>query len=265
MQPDVMSSNVVKVNGVEDAINASKPTVINININHQSNLSTLLVAAKSAFSRPSPASSEEGVKNVTPPQRGEQKVIGAVQIMIGLLCIAVAVIFCFVRNSLIFDLGSGFWTGIPFIVVGAVCIIGEKRATTCWRVSAWLLNWVSLAVAIAGIVIIVQDLIWRPWYLWSPDYLCNPRIDSRNWGQGDCKYEFYKLMNVFNGMRIMLLVATCLAMCAALYALGYGCKTLCCDIASEQEDEELPVATDQEPLLTSQPFPEKKPLNVETV
>lgn len=272
-----MSSNIIRINGVEVASEPSTPTVINIHINQPSGFASLVESAKKAWKEKSPSAQDAG-KAPASSVRGEEKVLGAVQIMIGLLCISIAVMICFVQEGIIFFTGSGFWTGVPFILAGAVSIIAEKRGSVCWRSSALLMNLASLAVAIAGIVMVVQDFTWYPWYRWSPYYLCgregdgyyagsyHPTQGPTDWRKEECMTVLYKLMYVFNGMRIMLLVATSLALCIALWALGYGCKNLCCIMASQQEEDVVVVGNDKEPLLASHPpqSPEKLP-KVETV
>ncbi|KAJ1168634.1 hypothetical protein NDU88_000552 [Pleurodeles waltl] len=272
-----MSSSILRVNGVKVTSEASKPTVINININQPSAVASILESAKTAWKGWKSIPQDAGKAPAT-SVRGEQKVLGAVQIMSGLVCISVAVMFCLVQESAMFYTGSGFWTGVPFILAGAVSIIAEKRASPCWLYAAWLMNLASLAVAIAGILIVANDFMPFPWHQWSPFYFCNRESNvysgyyaptrpwSRDWRTEQCMDVFYKFMYVLTGMSVMLLVATSLALCIALWSLGYSCKTLCYKLASQQEEDVVADAYDKTQVLTSQSLqsPEKLP-KVETV
>ncbi|XP_069089110.1 transmembrane protein 176B-like isoform X1 [Pleurodeles waltl] len=275
LQVGTMSSNIIRVNGVEVASEASKPTVINININQPSGVTSMLESAKTAWNGQK-ILSENASKTPATRIRGEQKVLGAVQIMSGLVCISLAVMFCLIQEGILFYTGSGFWTGIPFILAGAVSIIAEKRAGPCWLYVAWLMNLASLAVAIAGIVIIANDFIRFPWYRWSAFYFCKRESNvysddyaptgpqSRDWQMEQCMDMFSNFMYVLSGMKVMLLVATSLTICIALWSLGYGCKTLCCKLASQQEEDEVADGS-KEPLAASQPLSPEKLQKVETV
>ncbi|XP_078506832.1 transmembrane protein 176B-like isoform X2 [Lissotriton helveticus] len=259
-----MSSNIACVNGVEVASDSCKPTVINININQPSGLATLLKAVKAAWQGQKTLSQDAG-KTPATSVRGEQKVLGAVQIMIGLLCVFSAVVSCFIQNGPVFYTGSGFWTGVPFILAGAVSIIAEKRGSPCWMSAAWLMNLASLAVAIAGIVMIANDFRSAR-YLWSPSYFCDGYDGSEDQTMDECAAAFSKLSSVLAGVRILLLVVTLLAICIALWSMSYGCKTHCCNLVSQQEEDVVTVGNDKEQLLASKPLqsPENHP-KVETV
>ncbi|XP_069485010.1 transmembrane protein 176B-like isoform X2 [Ambystoma mexicanum] len=253
-----MSSNIVKVNGVEVVTDLSKPTIININFNQPSAVHSLLDSAKSVWA-------SKG-KSSTVIIKGKQNVVGAMQIIIGLLCVSHAVILSFVREGGMYWAGSGFWTGFPFILTGAVAIHSERRASCFWRSSALLLHLVSLGVAIGGMVIISGDLNPYMWSYWGEGAdLCKPQRnyyyrqfyetttpEPYDWRVERCKASFNNLLNMFNGMKIVVLMYTSLALILSLYSLGYGIKTLFC--ASGPEEEEA-TSKDEEPLLTAQPPP----------
>ncbi|XP_030077916.1 uncharacterized protein LOC115482321 isoform X3 [Microcaecilia unicolor] len=70
--------------------------------------------------------------------RGEQTTCGAVQMVLGVLCIACGGSFAtasdsnYYRNSHLVRRDFAFWTGGVFLVSGVVSIINEKFPTRCW-------------------------------------------------------------------------------------------------------------------------------------
>ncbi|XP_069485006.1 transmembrane protein 176B-like isoform X2 [Ambystoma mexicanum] len=244
-QEVAMSSNIVRVNGVEMVSEASKPTVINININQPTSLSCPMGFGKNVL---------KGLKPSSVLFRGEQKVLGAVQIIIGLVCVSFAVMLCFVRVSLMYHISSCFWTGFPFIVTGIASILSESRASCFWHCVAFVLHLLSVSVAIAALCLISYDL--NPYYWsyisrWNPDEICNTQSsggyrgyyrgyyetttpEPYNWKVEECKNVLLRLLNMFLGMTIVFVVSNCLALCISLYSLGYRIKSLCCACVSEQ-------------------------------
>ncbi|XP_069089107.1 transmembrane protein 176B-like [Pleurodeles waltl] len=244
---DTMSSSVMKTNDIEVSSDASKPTVINVNINQPSGLASLLESVKVAMRRQPDA--KDGDKVSSSIFRGEQKVLGALQIIIGLVCLSFGVIAGFYEEGFMLRTGSGFWTGILFILSGCASIIGEKRASKPWIYIATLMNLLSLCAAIAGFGVSFFDLMWNPGWLTGFEYFCDPKVFYRygydritdslgsDWRVTMCNDALSKLMGLFNGMRIINLVAIVLALCITLYSVGYGIRTLFCAPTSQQDKE----------------------------
>ncbi|XP_078533920.1 transmembrane protein 176A-like isoform X2 [Lissotriton helveticus] len=273
---DGMYSAVLRVNGLEIASGIAQPTVITINLNQPSGLYSLVEMVKSQWKG----------KTASPAvPKGEQKVLGAVLIMIGLVCVSMGVLVCFpVRTSMYWS-GSCFWTGIPFIVTGAVAVLSERRPSCFSRTAAMFLHLVSFGVAIGGIVMVSGDLSpyeWSRRWSWDLDNLCKTRRDDGYYRRyyetttpepydprvEECKNVFYNLLAVLNGVKVVVLVFTCLALCISLYSLGSGIKRLCCTRALKKEvKEEHPApGPDSEPLLAAQPPAyEEKVSGVQTV
>ncbi|XP_078506843.1 transmembrane protein 176B-like [Lissotriton helveticus] len=244
---DATSSSFAKTNDIEVSRDASKPTIINVNINDPSCLASLLERVKTAMRRRPSAKDGDSVS------RGEQKVLGAVLIIIGAFCLAVGVIVCFYEEGFVFRTGSGFWTGILFMLSGAASIVGEKRAGKPWLCTATVMNLVSLCAAIAGFGVSVFDLGWNPGWETGSEYSCDPKVFFRylsRYGYEkvtldnelrviECNDSLTKLMDLFNGLRIINLVAIALAMCITLFSIGYGFRTLCCAPTSQQGKEAM--------------------------
>ncbi|XP_069089098.1 transmembrane protein 176B-like [Pleurodeles waltl] len=260
-----MSSSVIRVNGVEVDADTSKPAVINININQPSGLYSLVEMVKSQWK-----GQKTGQATSSVVSKGEQKVLGAVLIMLGLVCVSFGVLLCFLRETSMYWSGSCFWTGFPFIVTGAVAVLSERRPNCLWGTAAYLLHLASLGVAIGGLVMVSGDLSpykWSTGWPFEPNELCkSQRNDGYYRGYygtttpepydyrvQECTNALNRLLNMFNGVKVMVLVATCLALCISLYSLGSGIKRLCFTCAPNTEEEEPTPGQDREPLLAAKP------------
>ncbi|KAJ1168647.1 hypothetical protein NDU88_000565 [Pleurodeles waltl] len=264
-QVGAMSTSFVRVNGVGVATDSSKPTVLNINVNRPSGLSILLDIVKSQW------------KGCTTPSRtyiGEQKVLGAVMIMIGLVCVSIGVLISFLQIGNMYWSSCCYWTGVPFIVTGAVAVLSERRPNCLWCTAAFLLHLASLGVAIAGLVFVSGDLrpdSWMNRWPLDPEVLCKPPYyDYRRYGEFPapepddyraikCNAEVKKFLNILRGVQVIVLVSTCLALCISLYSLVSGIKGLCCTCARQQEEEEPTVGQGSEQLMVAEaaPYAEK--------
>ncbi|XP_078506859.1 uncharacterized protein LOC144767124 isoform X2 [Lissotriton helveticus] len=238
-----MSSSVVRVNGVAVATDASKPTVLNINVNQPSGLTVLRDIFKSQWKR--------GCTTTARTHIGEQKVLGAVLLMIGLVCVSMGVLISFLQVGRMYWSSSCYWTGVP-------CT------------AAFLLHLGSLGVAIAGLVFVSRDLRPDVWYhMWSlaPEYLCKSQLGSYE-GYSDapypdeyrvahCSNEVKRLLSTLRGVQWIVLVSTCLALCISLYSLVSGIKGLCCTCVHQQEEEETTMGQGSE-LLGKETAPKEE-------
>ncbi|XP_029430698.1 transmembrane protein 176B-like isoform X2 [Rhinatrema bivittatum] len=288
-----MSSSLVRVNDSEVATDARDRTVINITINQGSSLAYLMESVKSLGKSIGPLGSQVKPGNVALEKeqkrpgnvalKGEQKMLGAAQMVLGLVFFAFGIVFCTGPSYDLFWSGALFWTGTPFILSGAVSILSERRAARCWLLLAPWMNLVSFAVSIAGIVFIARDLgRWRSngefWYKETCEarrpsrrmYDPTPRYnygDDDEWRLSNCKQRLRELNNLAVGVDVILIIMMALVLCITFFSVVYGWKTLCCNNSSQQSDA-IKVNKDVEPFLspeTNPPPSKQKTENAETV
>ncbi|XP_030077859.1 transmembrane protein 176B isoform X2 [Microcaecilia unicolor] len=271
-----MSSNVVSVNGADVTTNASDRTVINITINQSSSLVYLMESLKSL-----------GVKTIPVPgitmSKGEQKTLGAVQIIVGCIFFAFGILVCFGPYNQLHWNGVLFWTGIPFILSGVVSVLTERRPTRCWLfLSPWT-NILSFGIAIVGIVCVASSLGWWRFDEWYYKNTCESsrsyrgyeptsrydywKADEDRWRVDDCKEQLRRLTNFGFGVNIILMILMVLELCITFFSVYYDWKILCCGKSSQQDDG-VQADENTDPLLAPEAHPppyEEKIRNVETV
>ncbi|XP_015276456.1 PREDICTED: membrane-spanning 4-domains subfamily A member 15-like [Gekko japonicus] len=135
-----MAASLVKVNGAEASVEGSGRTVVNVNICQESSLA-YLVKAVAAAGRKWPRQKAPAPKTPKPsapvpgraPCTGEQKVLGGVQILLGVMCLGLGGAI-FLLNDYLPVIGSGapFWMGSLFVVSGSFCVLSERRGGCCW-------------------------------------------------------------------------------------------------------------------------------------
>nr|XP_033776997.1 transmembrane protein 176B [Geotrypetes seraphini] len=269
------SSSVVRVNGTDVGTDAPDRTVINITINQGSSLACLMDSMKSLGQGIGSVGAKTPIPKIT-VSKGEQKTLGAVQIIAGVILVAFGIDLYFGPYSALTWNGVLFWTGVPFILSGVVSVLSERRPSCCWLfLSPWM-NLLSFAVSIAGIVFLANNLTW-----WFNSELCERRrsyysneptagyegYDPDSWKVDDCKNMMARSVNYGTGANIILLLLMILVLCITFFSVGYGWKVLCCG-KSSQQDESVEANENAEPLLASEAHPppyEEKIGNVETV
>lgn len=242
-----MPASLVKVNGTEVSVEGPDKTVVNINISQESSLS-YLVKAVAAAGRNVARLKAPASKTPEPsaPARvqctGEQKVLGAAQILLGLVCLGLGAVLC-LFHGYVRAIGSGapFWMGSLFVVSGALSVLSERRGGGCWVLLATIFN---LASVVAGCVALSQGVAdvnypssdWicsdyesRPWESRSWENTPSPRYNER---LERCK----NLMTIFNGVQILLLIFCVAAVAIALFCFGFGLRTLCCSLRASSQD-----------------------------
>ncbi|XP_075771751.1 transmembrane protein 176B-like [Pelodiscus sinensis] len=251
-----MPGTVLKVNGTEVSAEGSDQTVINISVTQESSLGSLLRALQQLRVQSGARASPGPAKRLTASCcRGEQKVLGACQILLGILCGAFGALLCFAPYTTEVWSGSPFWTGALLVLSGAVSIVSEMRGTCCWVWLASLLSLASTVAATVAVVIGVGNISWYSSSSYYLSYLCgspspSPSPSGRGWGSDDswrernCRDEVGKLAHLFAGVRLLLVVAMAAGLCIGLYSLLYSCWALCCRPQEPTEDGE-----NKEPLL----------------
>ncbi|XP_026580301.1 membrane-spanning 4-domains subfamily A member 15-like, partial [Pseudonaja textilis] len=96
--------------------------------------------------------------------KAEPKVLGAIQIMIGLIHIGFGAVSLCLFSSYYFTLsgigGYPFWGGIFFISSGSVCIAAANRPKYALVKSSVGLNITSAIMALTGIILYLCELIF---------------------------------------------------------------------------------------------------------
>ncbi|XP_069484984.1 transmembrane protein 176B-like isoform X2 [Ambystoma mexicanum] len=288
---NIMSSNVVRVNGVEVTSDSSKPTVININFNQPSPPSCFqdmlhyLGKAMKSLRDGVRSSMRTNVSSSLSFFAQAKCGLQVARIVIGLASISLGILLCLVHAGRIFEKGTGFWTGFPFLLSG-ILSIGREKSTSrrLWLWISRLMNLSSFAVAIAGIVVIADDLKWWSWgnYDWTTDNLCEPRRGYNGYNgwyrttppsyddfyrENHCKDVTGRLLSLFMGVRVLLLLVVISGLITTLCSVGCDLWVLFCTSKSGQEEEEASVDGLVEPLLPSllPPAYEEKQNHVQTV
>ncbi|KAM6465998.1 membrane-spanning 4-domains subfamily A member 15-like isoform 1-T6 [Liasis olivaceus] len=156
------------------------------------------------------------------PQRGalkkflnvEAKVLGAVQIMIGLIHIGFgAVSLCLAPSGYIILSAAGgypFWGGIFFISSGSLCVVAEKHQNRSLVRCSVRMNITSAIASLIGILLCILEL-----------------STGRSTSQYNHLYETKWAKNVGIGLSCVLLLFSLLEFCIAVSLAHFGCQAAC--------------------------------------
>ncbi|KAK9410253.1 membrane-spanning 4-domains subfamily A member 15-like [Crotalus adamanteus] len=156
----------------------------------------------------------------------ETKVLGAIQIMIGLIHIgfgaAAICLTLFPSYYLILSVIGGypFWGGIFFISSGSLCVAAVNRPNRGLVKSSVGLNITSAIMALTGIILYLCELIFnstnfRYIYLYNTEDL----------------NQITTIRNVSYGFSSLLLFFSLLEFCIAVSLAHFGCQATCCSDA----------------------------------
>ncbi|KAM6466004.1 membrane-spanning 4-domains subfamily A member 15-like isoform 1-T2 [Liasis olivaceus] len=142
----------------------------------------------------------------------EAKVLGAVQIMIGLIHIGFgAVSLCLAPSGyVILFVAHPFWGGIFFISSGSLCIAAEKRRNRSLVKCSIGMNITSAIMALISILLCISDLVIHG--ITSQYY----HLYETNW-----------VTNVGIGLSCVLLLFSLLEFCIAVSLAHFGCQAAC--------------------------------------
>ncbi|XP_048366476.1 transmembrane protein 176A-like [Sphaerodactylus townsendi] len=260
-----MATSLVKVNGTEVSVEDSGKTVVNINITQESWLSYLVGAVSEASQkwkagRKKWKEVESGKKEPAPetpkfppgsPAKakctGEQKVLGGVQILLGITCLGLGGLLC-VMSDYVPAIGSGapFWMGGLFVVSGSGSVLSERRRGCCWVLLAAFFNLTSVVAACVGLALGAADVRYLTYTPYWVDQLCErgdrdlswmaTQIPSHDWREDQCKYKMESMLKIVGGVQVLLLIFSVAALCVALFCFGYGLRRLCCRWRAASED-----------------------------
>ncbi|XP_003993535.4 membrane-spanning 4-domains subfamily A member 8 [Felis catus] len=154
-----------------------------------------------------------------PAQRAlkEGKVLGAIQILIGLIHVGLGSIMATVLSghytAISFYGGFPFWGGVWFIISGSLSVSAENQPKSSYLRNGSLgLNIVSAICSVVGITLFIMDMSLPPIYA---------RPDS---------YPYYDTWGVTPGVAIsgVLLIFCLLEFGIACASSHLGCQPVCC-------------------------------------
>lgn len=146
----------------------------------------------------------------------EGKVLGAIQILIGLIHIGLGSVMgthisrYYYYTAVSFYAGFPFWGGIWFILSGSLSVSAEKQPrSTCLLGGSLGLNIISAICSVTGIIVLIIDMSINPSYIYPDNY----------------PYQ-----DVVPGMAIsgVLLIFCLLEFCIACTSAHFGCQLVCC-------------------------------------
>ncbi|XP_039200148.1 membrane-spanning 4-domains subfamily A member 8-like [Crotalus tigris] len=151
----------------------------------------------------------------------EAKVLGAIQIMIGLIHIGFgAVSLCLISFQRYYLNLSGiggypFWGGIIFISSGSLCVVAANRPNRGLVQASVGLNITSAMMALVGIMLYICDLILSGASLYNTTSI------------------IITVKNVSYGFSSLLLLFSLLEFCIAVSLAHFGCQATCCSNAQQ--------------------------------
>uniref|UniRef100_A0ABI7XRL6 Transmembrane protein 176B n=1 Tax=Felis catus TaxID=9685 RepID=A0ABI7XRL6_FELCA len=215
-----MTQNMVTVNGVDVASTLSQPTHINIHIYQESALAQLFKAGaslKELFSHPLDTSPFKARMSYG------QLALGVTQILLGAVSCALGVLLCLGPWIELCASGCAFWAGSVGCISGLLMLAG-------------------VATAMAAVVLCVNSLTWQSDGFYDIDYVCDyrepaatttgyqetwQRSHKSHWTEDRCKTYMQILMNLFLGIRALLLAVCVLQVIVSLASLSVGLRSLC--------------------------------------
>ncbi|XP_070813391.1 membrane-spanning 4-domains subfamily A member 8-like [Pituophis catenifer annectens] len=196
-------------------------------------LPSVALQASGAIPYPLYATQQFGIPTSAPqqvPQKGplerflkaEPKVLGAIQIMIGLIHIGFgAVSLCLIPFYYLSLSGFGgypFWGGIFFISSGSLCVSAVNRPNRALVKSSVGLNITSAVMALTGIILYLCELIFNSTFM-------------RYYHRYDTDSVFgaeESIQSVSFGLSSVLLLFSLLEFCIAVSLAHFGCQATCC-------------------------------------
>ncbi|XP_026548065.1 membrane-spanning 4-domains subfamily A member 8-like isoform X2 [Notechis scutatus] len=192
-------------------------------------LPTVALQASGAIPYPQYGAQQLGISTSAPQQvpqgnllerflKAEPKVLGAIQIMIGMIHIGFGAVslclFPFYYLTLSGIGGYPFWGGIFFISSGSVCIAAANRPKHALVKSSVGLNITSAVMALTGIILYLCELIFSSGFR---RYQYESSLDAAG-----------RLQSVGYGLSSVLLLFSLLEFCVAVSLAHFGCQATCC-------------------------------------
>ncbi|XP_070813394.1 membrane-spanning 4-domains subfamily A member 15-like [Pituophis catenifer annectens] len=195
-------------------------------------LPSVALQASGATPYPQYGAQQLGIPTSAPqqvPQKGplerflnaESKVLGAVQIMIGLIHIGFGAVSCYLIPLYSLPLsaigGYPFWGGIFFISSGSLCISAANLPNRGLVKTSVGLNITSAVMALIGIILYLCELIFnRAFITYYSAYLTENVLVPEE-----------SIQSVGRGLSSVLLLFSMLEFCIAVPLAHFGCQATC--------------------------------------
>ncbi|KAM3853640.1 membrane-spanning 4-domains subfamily A member 15-like isoform 2-T2 [Vipera latastei] len=194
----------------------------------------VVLQASGATPYPQCGAQQLGISTSAPqqaPQKGpmerflnaQTKVLGAVQIMIGLIHIGFGAVSLCLSSSYYLTLagigGYPFWGGIFFISSGSLCVAAANRPNHALVKTSVGLNITSALMALTGIILYLCELIFT-----SISFRYRYLYDNED-------LNITTIRNVGYGFSTLLLFFSLLEFCIAVSLAHFGCQATCCSDA----------------------------------
>ncbi|XP_058010878.1 membrane-spanning 4-domains subfamily A member 15-like [Ahaetulla prasina] len=150
--------------------------------------------------------------------KAEPKVLGAVQILIGLIHVGFgtvslsSIFYSYLFYPLTTIGGYPFWGGIFFISSGSLCVAAANSSNHGLVKSSVVLNITSAIMALTGIIL----------------YVCELSLGNAFWRY---RNSYESLFNISYGLSCVLLLFSLLEFCIAVSLAHFGCQATCCSNA----------------------------------
>ncbi|XP_057586174.1 transmembrane protein 176B isoform X1 [Hippopotamus amphibius kiboko] len=230
-----MTQNTLTVNGVDVASTLSQPTHIDIHIHQESALAQLLKAGSSLLERLSHRPAKARISYGQLP-------LGVTQVLLGATSCALGGLLYLGPWIQLRASGCAFWAGFVAIAAGVGAIVHEKHRGKVSGCVSGLLTLAGIATAVAAVVFCVNSLTWQPDGFYDISSVCDPLVPATptpwyrrrrgsssysSWREENCRNHMQMLMDLFLGIRALLLAVCVLQVIVSLASLGVGLRNFC--------------------------------------
>ncbi|XP_066501078.1 uncharacterized protein [Hoplias malabaricus] len=161
--------------------------------------------------------------------------LGAVQILFGLMNVAVGCIYQPLETEI---WSEPFWLGAVFIAAGITCIFTDRFPSPCLVIYMVLLNLVSSALAVYDIVLYSLDLAQIDYkYSCSSYYYYQEGTPPPQTMNCENFQHFLKMLQ--GGVDIMMIVLGVVLLCGIITRIVLSLKALCKKNKGDKVDPEL--------------------------
>ncbi|XP_011484087.1 uncharacterized protein LOC101172020 isoform X2 [Oryzias latipes] len=206
-------------------------TVFTVTSDPQSPWPPLCQAVNSLCCNPACYSPSKQLRGV---HRSSPSVLGAVQIVVGLLHIGLGAVLTEGQNYMwqLRENGFPYWMGVLCVVFGTVCILSETIPSPCLVVMNVILNLAGSAFAVSAIVVYsinVSDIYLgitcrEDYYEYGTTPSPGPGEDSL---KRTCLESRRLTLMILRSINSVLIVSSVLQLCVTISSAVLGIKALC--------------------------------------